>query len=134
MEVRFDNLNTPAFIDETIDVRFEICNDEEEEAEASLNVKISGYSENQGICASALPSVETRLSFQNLPSHGYLLVTKYYLLLPLPTSLDEYLLQLGCPHDLRSKPTPSQLIRFLRSLCIIASSQTPKHQSQSPSL
>ncbi|RPB25744.1 hypothetical protein L211DRAFT_821552 [Terfezia boudieri ATCC MYA-4762] len=47
MEVKFDNLNTPAFIDETIDVRFEICNDEEEEAEASLDVKISGYPENQ---------------------------------------------------------------------------------------
>jgi len=134
MEVKFDNLNTPAFIDETIDVRFEICNDEEEEAEASLDVKISGYPENQGNCAPALPSVETRLSFQNLSSHGYLLMTRCYLLLPLCTRLDEYLPQLVCPHDLHSQPTPSPLIRWLRSPCIITSSQTPKHPSQSPSL
>lgn len=63
MEVKFGNLNIPAFIDETIDVRFEICNDEEEEAEASLDVKISGYPENQSECAPAPPSVDVRLNF-----------------------------------------------------------------------
>jgi len=50
MEVKFDNLDIPAFIGETIDVRLEISNDEEEEAEASLDVRIIGYPESQGEC------------------------------------------------------------------------------------
>ena len=110
MEVIFGNLNIPAFIDETIDVKFEICNDEEEDAEASLDVKISGYPENQGECAPTPPSVETRLNIQNLSLHGYLLMGRYYLLLPLCTRLDEYLPQLVFPHDLPCQPTPSPLI------------------------
>lgn len=48
MEVKFDGLHIPAFIDETIDVKFEICNEEEEAAEASLEVKIMGYPDAEG--------------------------------------------------------------------------------------
>ena len=48
MEIKFGKLNIPGFIDETVDVSFEICNGEEEEAEASLEVKVMGYPDTQG--------------------------------------------------------------------------------------
>ena len=54
IEVKFSNINIPAFIDETVDVKFEICNDEEDEAEAALDVQIIGFPEDQGITDSQL--------------------------------------------------------------------------------
>lgn len=49
MEVKFNNIRTPAFINEIIDISLEICNDEEEDAQASLGVQIMGYPEGEGI-------------------------------------------------------------------------------------
>lgn len=49
MEVKFNKLRTPAFINEIIDVSLEICNDEEEDAHASLGVQIMGYPEGEGM-------------------------------------------------------------------------------------
>ncbi|KAF8473879.1 Gryzun, putative trafficking through golgi-domain-containing protein [Kalaharituber pfeilii] len=64
IDLVFAGLHIPAFLDETIEVKFEICNYEDEEAEASLQVTLIGYPEGQGppitwISSDDKPELET---------------------------------------------------------------------------